>query len=410
VSDEESLKVVVCGGGNGAHVLAPLLKSRTGVEVGLFAPYGEEASLFRRGIEEAGGILIRGKGDRPLGRYAPDVVSSRAEDVIPGARLVIVVSPAFAHESILREIAPYVARGSIVGAVPSRGGFEYMARDLLGPDITLFGAQTLPWACRTVKFGREVRILGQKRVLGVATSPPSRVGEVASLLSRLLGVKVYEIPNMLAVTLGNVGQVIHPGIMYSLWRRGRDAVYGPDEVPDFYASVDEDTAFHLAAMSDELVSVARALQARTGLEMGHVRHIKDWLLESYSQDISDRSSLARCFQTNAAYRGLKAPAVRVGDGKLRLDFQSRYVSEDVPFGLVVSKGIALLTGTPTPAIDRVIRVASSWLGVEFLASGGLHPEGLARSRAPQRYGIDDLDQLVSATQGEMIAREVLATV
>jgi len=410
VSDDESLKVVVCGGGNGAHVLAPLLKSRTGVKVGLFAPYGEEASLFRRGIEEAGGILIRGRGDRPLGRYAPDVVSSRAEDVIPGARLVIVVSPAFAHEPLLRQIAPYLAPDSIVGAIPSRGGFEYMARDLLGPDITLFGAQTLPWACRTVEFGREVRILGQKRVLGLATSPPSQVGEVAFLLSRLLGVEVCQIPNMLAVTLGNVGQVIHPGIMYSLWRRDRNALYAPHEVLDFYASVDEDTAYHLAAMSDELVSVARALQAETGLEMNHVRPIKDWLLESYSQDISDSSSLARCFQTNSAYRGLKVPTVPAEDGKLRLDFQSRYVSEDVPFGLVVSKGIALLTGTPTPAIDRVIRVSSSWLGVEFLKKGRLKLEGLHQSRAPQRYGINDLKQLVSVTEGGMITREVLARV
>ena len=44
--------------------------------------------------------------------------------------MVLLALPAFAHEPILKQIAPYISPGAWVGAVPARGGFDLCARDI----------------------------------------------------------------------------------------------------------------------------------------------------------------------------------------------------------------------------------------------------------------------------------------
>jgi hypothetical protein len=70
------------------------------------------------------------------------------------------------------------------------------------------------------------------------------------------------------------------------------------------------------------------------------------------------------------------------------------LSEDVPFGLVVLRGIAELADLPTPTIDRVISWAQKQLGKEYLVEGKLKGRDLVATRAPQRFGFRSLDELV----------------
>ncbi len=192
------------------------------------------------------------------------------------------------------------------------------------------------------------------------------------------------VANFLALGLADVGQIIHPGIMYGLFRDWDGTPF--PEPPLFYQGMDEATAAILDAMSNEVLNIRRALEAAyPHLDLSAVRHVGEWIRRTYRGSIRDDSSLHRCFVTNESYRGIRAP-VRAVDGGYVPDFQARYLSEDVPFGLLVTRGIAELVGVPTPTIDAVITWAQEKLGKEYLREGRVAGRDVAETRAPQRFG------------------------
>jgi hypothetical protein len=125
-----------------------------------------------------------------------------------------------------------------------------------------------------------------------------------------------------------------------------------------------------------------------------VRRLKDWLHRAYVQDIADSQTLQTAFTTNRSYAGLQAPMLPVPSGFVP-DFKARYLSEDVPFNLLVTRGLAEMAGVPTPHIDRVLTWAQARLGREYLVNGRLQGADVRLTRAPQRYGIASLEKLVT---------------
>lgn len=76
------------------------------------------------------------------------------------------------------------------------------------------------------------------------------------------------------------------------------------------------------------------------------------------------------------------------------DFSHRYVNEDVPYGLVVIRGIAEIVQVDTPTIDKVLLWAQEKTGKEYLVGSKLKGKDVSSTRAPQRYGLDTLDAIL----------------
>jgi len=54
--------------------------------------------------------------------------------------------------------------------------------------------------------------------------------------------------------------------------------------------------------------------------------------------------------------------IKEAPGKFVPDFHYRFLAEDVPYGLVVSRGIGEIVGVPTPTLDVVVRWArNGWV-------------------------------------------------
>jgi len=391
--------ITVCGGGNGAHALiGTLLLQDETTHIRLYLPLEEERSRFAEVISSHSKFEVQLEGE------VHSVVSNRIHvtaDPKQAARssTIIMVVPAFAHEPILSQLAPYLTKESTIAALPARSGLEYQARDILGKvgqnGCVLVGLQTLPWACRIKEFGRSVIIHGTKKRVGAACLPKKEIKEKAKVLSTLLGMDVIPYQSMLELSLANTGQFIHPGIMYSVFGDRLGEIF-PSEaaVPLFYASVDDKAAKVLSRMSDEVLTIKDTVeQKRPGFKMPSVVHLSQWLLEAYGDDIKGTANLTRMFQTNRGYQALKVPVTKVNDG-YRVDVATRYLTEDVPFGLLVTKGIALAVGVETSTIDEVITKTSAWIGKEYLIDGRLIGRDVMTTRAPQRYGIDSLEALI----------------
>jgi len=388
--------ITICGGGNAAHAMIPIIRNHFFGKINLFLPFGDEANHFQKLIDEKK-YLTATIGEKEIyGR--PDKVSKFAKDVCKEADLILMPLPAFAHEQTLLQIVPFLKEEAIIGAIPARSGFEYAALKILKDNkkekVKIFGMQTLPWACRIKEYATKVDILGKKRSVGMAAFPHKITPELASFLSRILDLKIEPLPNMLTLTLANVGQIIHPGIMYGLFKGKEQVTYQKETIPLFYQGVTKEIAKTLKEMSDEILILTEKIKALDkNVNLDHVLGLKDWLIYSYEDLIADKSSLQACFVTNSAYQGLSAPVKKENDYFLP-DFQARYLTEDVPYGLVVTKAIAQLAKVDIPLIDEVILTVSQWIGKEWIKEGYLEGKDIKNTRIPQNYDINNLEEII----------------
>jgi hypothetical protein len=392
-----STQITVCGGGNAAHTLAGLLSSQQDLSVQVYVPLFNEAELWQEGIEQNNGLTINSPVNTIQGK--PNGIHRDPGDAVAGSKLVIFALPAFAHEPILKQIADHIMPGAWIGALPARGGFDLCARDVLRnrlPEVSIFGFQTLPWACRIEEFGKRVKILGTKEQVDLAAWPSKMAPPISARFQELLKTTIHPTSSFLSLALADTGQLIHPGIMYGLF-------HGWDRQPFeesllFYQGVDEEIAATLNGMSNEIQSLRTALEDKYScLDLSAVRPLGEWLKFSYQGNIVDSSSLQSSFTTNHSYLGLLAPMQKT-DGGYVPDFQARYLSEDVPYNLLFTRGVAELAGISTPIIDEVVLWAQERLTKEYLSAGKLQGADLHHTRTPQRYGFSDLDQFMQDMQ------------
>jgi hypothetical protein len=389
------MRVCICGGGNAVHVMAADMSARDDLWVGVFAPYEDEAERMRAGLRDGDGYITRLlRGEHTRGR--PDVVSADAADVVPDADVILIPLPSYCHESTLEGIAPYLKDGCVIVALPGQGGFNWVARRVLGPDkasrCIIAGTNQLPYQCRTLEYGATVDLVGHKRQVKVAAEPHERGNEVARLLTDLIGVtEVVALPHYLCVTLTPANQVIHPTIMYGLFHDYTTPLEAP---PLFYQNTDDFTADVMTRTSNEVLATVRAVERVAG-ETLPVPGLDDMMREMYRDELVDPSTMKSIFRTNRGYAGLEAPMLETADGRYAPNFGYRYLTEDIPRGQCVLKGVASLAGVQTPMIDTLIRWAGDMMGKQYLTDDGrLNPQTLAETAAPQAFGLHSVEAIL----------------
>jgi hypothetical protein len=293
-----------------------------------------------------------------------------------------------------------VSDNTSIGCLPTRGGFEFEASGLIRGGGTarrrrLFGLQTLPWSTRVVKPGELVHFGAAKAEVLLSALPSGDAGELAGQLSRILGTRVAAIDAFLNLTLGNPGQFIHPGLMYGAFRSWQGEEYDADGIPLVYAEASDETGRLIEEMSREAISVARAIETQSGgaLDLRGVAPVHDWLRSAYSHVTADPTTVATCFRTGPI-QARKAPMIEVGSGRFVPNFDYRYLTEDVPFGLVITRAIAGIVSVATPAIDQVIDWAQSNMRKAYLIEGELVGSDVRDLPIPQNYGVSTLPDLV----------------
>ena len=198
------MRVCICGGGNAVHVMASDMGSREDLWVGVYAPFQDEAPRMRAGLARIDrGIARQFRGQVTYGK--PAIVSAEPAEVVPDADVVLIPLPSFCHEETLRAIGPYLKDGCVLVALPGQGGFNWVARSVLGPQasrLVIAGTNQLPYQCRIIEYGSAVELIGHKHQIKLATEPRDRADEVAALLTDLISVtRVGSLPNFLSVTL-----------------------------------------------------------------------------------------------------------------------------------------------------------------------------------------------------------------
>lgn len=369
------MRIAICGGGNVAHVLAGLLSQRNGLEIRV---------LTRKPDCWAEAIQVRGDHDRvSIGR--PRLISSRADEVIPGASLVILALPAYARAAVLKTIAPQLAGDVWVGSFPGSGGFDWMAQDALqgeAANVSIFGAQRVPYISRIIDYGKEVYGSPKKEGIAIAAIPQSRSSEIASILEDVLQMPVTCLNNSLEITLATSNPILHPARVYTLFHDYKAGRFWREPIL-FYEGWDDAASQLLIRMDQEVHDIF----ARIPLDLSGISP----LLKHYG--VGDAQALTHKISGIASFRGIPTPMLETGGGFIP-DFTSRYFTEDIPYGLLIIKGVAVIAGTATPAIDNVLAWAQEMMHKEYLVAGKLVGKDIAEAPIPQNAGIVTTSDLI----------------
>jgi ketopantoate reductase len=405
-----SLRVLVCGTGAASHVLASLISAKSGVEVTVFTRSHEKAQKWTD-------VLLHHRLTATMGAGRDEVVAgslmvtSDPARAARGCDIVILSLPAYVHYSYLTALAPHLERGCVIVGLPGQCGFEFEVKQCMGDrlrEFTLLDFTSLPWVCRLERFGTRVHIAGTKETVAGAIrtgSATSRIGNPVSTLQSLLGdpAKLVVSGHLLGVTLGSINATVHPPIMYSRWKDWDGATL--DDEPLFYQAIDERAAWLISEIGQEILTIAQTIMAELpDVDLSAVIPKYEWYVKTYGPAIADKSSLMAAIRTNSSYDGIRHPVIKLRSGEIVPDFHYRFLAEDIPFGLVVSRGISEIVDVPTPAIDLIVRWSQDRLGKTYLTQRGLTGPDLAATRCPQRYGFVTLHDLLGLDERAELSR------
>ncbi len=401
----DPIRVLICGTGSSAHVLAGVVSTKPNVEVRILTHNADKAHEWARVID--GGPLTvtvrKGHEDRVALTASPFMITSEPEQAARGCDIIIFAVPAFLHWQYLTSLEPYIEDGCVIVGLPGQNGFEFDVRKALGHRLNnciVMNFESLPWICRIVEFGRAVRISGTKDKLVGAIQGDlarARVADPLALIQGLLGEppKLVISGHLLGITLRSLNAYSHPPIMYGRWKDWDGKAL--DHPPLFYQDIDEETATLLGKISEEVVATSKRIMSQyPRVDLSQVIPMYDWDIGCYGKDIKDKTNLMTALRTNSGYEGITHPMIQTENGKYVPDFNHRFLAEDIPFGLVVIRGIAEIAGAPTPCIDAVLSWCQDKLGKEYLVGSSLTGKDLAATRCPQRYGFTTIPDILGS--------------
>lgn len=348
------MKICICGGGSLGHVIAGRL-AHEGREVTILTQHPERWCGTLQ-VDDCRGNLFCGK---------PACITRRAEEAVPQADIVLLCLPGFAIEEELRLIAPHLSATACVGSVVCSTGFFFAARRVLGAGARLFGLQRAPYIARVGTYGQSAHLLGYKKELQAAFVHVENSEALRQTLAELFGTPVRRLGHFLEASLTNSNPLLHPARLYGLfgqWKPG--TVY--NEIPGFYSDWDDASSALLTACDEEFQAMLAALPV-------HLTPIPR-LLDYYESPTP--AALTRKIRSISAFQEIKAPMKAVEGGYVP-DFTNRYFTEDFPFGLLIIRSIAELTGTPAPHIDCVLEWGQGMTNKEYLREGKLCGKDLA---------------------------------
>lgn len=356
------MKIAVLGSGAGALAVAADA-SRNGHEVTM-ADLPEYAGNLSA-IGEQGGVRVVSAWYEE--RIDPVRVASDVTSAAGDADLLIVVVPSFGHDPWVKVLAPVVHGGQSLLFMGEGSGALVARPALLAAgkgDVVLGETNTLPYIARLAARPGSVSadrksggcflagipascaevILGQIHAVWPYLSPAESVWETILLN--------YNAIDHVATVLSNAGVIES--------RAGGMLLWGEGATPSVVRLIE--------AVDAELLALRHAFGLANGLRY------RDLLIaQGFAPDAGP-----------ALYEVLHASKLVTSyfpTGPQGL--QTRYVTEDVPYALVLASSIGREVGAATPVIDGLIATASAMLGRDFWAEGrtlgglGLSGIGLA---------------------------------
>ncbi len=313
-------------------------------------------------VRARGGIEVEGTpgGFAPIERATTDLSAA-----VDGADLIIIVSGGNTQPAAAHALAPLLVDGQTILLIQGNTGGALIVRrelDVAGcrADVGLAETDTYPYAMRQIAPA-VMRQTTQKRWLQIAAFPGRHSVALHARIGRLFPQAVAA-PDILHTGLTNMNAVLHVancvGSAARIERGGGHMFYGEGVTPA--------VARLYAAVDAERMAIAAALGIR-------IPGLVEWIERAYGvREANLVATFGRLtYDPDGPYVANKAAGT----------LDHKYLTEDVPTGLMPMQELGAVTGTPTPAIDALVAVVRVMLDRTFAAE----------ARTLERMGLAGLD-------------------
>lgn len=366
------MKVCIIGGGNIGTAMAAIIAER-----------GHEV-IIKTGKPERWSKNIIYTDSETGDCFSADLnlITDKAEDAA-SADVIFITVPSFSLKNVIEEIKPYIKPETAIGIIPGTGGVEFILHPLIKEGFTIFGFDRVPCISRVTEYGKKVSASKKKSVrLAAFNCPDKKV--LCNKMFDLLGVECLELENYLTVTFTPSNPILHTTRLYAMYQGAAPSYSWPENIP-FYESWDNLSSEMLIKCDNELQGLCKKID---GLDLTGVIpltiHYESPTVEAMTNKISHIP----------AFKGISSPMLQQ-DGKYVLDLNSRYFTEDFPYGLCIIKGFAEIFDYAVPNIDKVLKWYQDISGKVYETETGFDGPDLKNTAVPQLYGIKTPEDVYS---------------
>jgi opine dehydrogenase len=350
-------KICVIGGGNAGAAFAADAKL-SGRTVALYGTHLQDV------IDNNNTLEIEGKKGFN-GEVTLDVVTNNLIEATEGAKLLICTIPTDKHKSMAKSLAPVLVDGQVVLLSPGATGGVVEFKKVLKEngctaDILVVESQSIPYACR--RAGHKVNISGIKTEVSCAGLPAEKMDEFFSLTKDIYPSFTPCDGGIWATSINNISILFHP--IPALLNMARMESGG--SFNHYTEGCSPTVCKTIEKVDKERLDLASAMGVS-------IPTVLEWLKINYN---ASGRNLYEALQNNEAYQAIKAPQLKNSDDKANL----RYITADVPCGLVPISCLAKKFEVKTPTIDLFIKLADLVYDTNFTASG----------RNLRQLGLEDL--------------------
>jgi opine dehydrogenase len=358
--------VAVLGGGNGGHAVAANL-SLAGFRVNFFE-LPQFAESFERVLRTK---EVRIEGVSIDGVAKLNLATTDIQQAIKDAEVIFVITPAFGHNVMAETCAPFVQDGQIILLMPGSGGsleFRRIFKEKKVKKEIVFGEScTLPYGAR-LKGPGHVSILINAVILPTGVFPSKRTADVIPRLKQFYSA-IVPAKDVLEAAINNPNPIVHPAAtLLSATRiehsKGEFYLYAEGMTPS--------VARTFESLNEERLSICNAL----GYKLYHWDNLefKNYNLGETEEECRYRilnTSMDAAFGKDGIYAGMKMRGPEY--------LKDRFVTEDVPYGMVLLSTLGELLKIPTPTHDAVIQLCSVVNRADYRKTGrGVEELGLSK--------------------------------
>lgn len=374
------MKISVVGAGNGGCAVAGDMASR-GLDVTLIKTSNSIHDDNFNYLKENGGIVtLNDFGDNGCMNPTDDnkiikkgklSLVTRDLSVLRDMDLIIIYVQTNYHEELIKRMAPYIKDDQILVINPGYFSTAYVLKYCKDKDITVVEAQSSFIDCRiqepgTIKVGfRNVR-----NPLGVY--PIKNITKVKPVLDSL-GFPFYYLDNVAEAALHNPNLIVHTiGSVLNMAMIDTEK----ENFCMYHSSFTEHVWNVLEQLDNEKMDILEKL----GCE--RIQYVEEC---KFRNSLDDKEDAKKVFFDYASMpTRAKAPS--------KVD--SRYITEDVPQGLVMLEALGKCLDVKTPVASALISIASAALNIDFRTNG----------RTVERLGYDNIMTIINDSKCNIIKR------
>lgn len=335
-----AINIGIAGAGSVAFGTAARL-AELGHAPTLWSPSGQGTKALASGAPLVAKGAVVGTFALPVARDAADLCAHN--DVI------LIAVPGYGHKAVMDALAPHLtaAHRVIISSHASFGAL-YLSAALNARGITI---PIVAWGT-TMTTGRrtgdaEVTVNTVRSLVDLCVIPASKTDTGLDLCRDLFGDRFTPRDGLMAITLSNLNPQNHMGIaLGNMTRMERGETW----------SQSENVTPNVGRLMENLDQERLAIAAKLGLE---VRTIFDHYHLSYHVPVASISEMNQ--ELVAQGSGGNGPATA----------DSRYITEDVPYGLVMTVVLGDLVGVPAPLHRAGVDIFSAMYGRDFFAENAL---------------------------------------